>query len=251
MRNGDWGWRLAGLLLFLGVWQGLALAGGGLSIAPPAETVRALAALLAQERFWTGDLLTTLWRVLSGFSLGVLCGGTLGCCAGLYPPAGLLLLPYRWVLSSVPGVVLVILAMLWCGVGSAMVVSIVALTAAPTIYLAVREGILALDPQLCEMARAYRLGRRKRLAALYLPAVSAPLLSACVAALGGSMRVAILGETLGASQGLGYALALARADLDTGQLYAVALLSMLLVSLVEATLLRGLRKKLQPGGCRG
>ncbi len=226
----------------------LAEAGGGLTIAPPVETAMALGTLLAQQRFWTADLLTTFWRVLAGFACGVLVGGTLGGCAGFRPKVGLLLLPYRWVLSSVPGVVLVILAMLWCGVGSSMVVAIVALTAAPTIYQAVREGILALDPQLIEMARAFKLGRRKRLTALYLPAVSAPLLSACVTALGGSMRVAILGETLGASQGLGYALALARANLDTRQLYAVALLSMLLVSLVEATLLRGLRTKLQPGG---
>ncbi len=247
MWKNDWSWRLAGILLFLTGWQVLAAAGGGLTVAPPAETALALGTLLAQPGFWTADLLTTLWRVLAGFACGVLCGGILGGCAGFWPGFGLLLLPYRWVLSSVPGVVLVILAMLWCGVGSSMVVAIVSLTVAPTIYQAVKEGVLALDPQLIEMVRAFRLGRRKRLTALYLPAVSAPLLSACVTALGGSMRVAILGETLGASQGLGYSLALARANLDIRQLYAVALLSMLLVSLVEATLLRGLRARLQPG----
>ena len=94
-------------------------------------------------------------------------------------------MPFRWVLSSVPGVVLVILAMLWCGVGSGMIILIVALTSAPTIYMALQEGLGAVDPALCEMVRLYRVPLRKRFTELYLPAVAAPLVSACVVALGG------------------------------------------------------------------
>jgi NitT/TauT family transport system permease protein len=243
----DWGWRLAGCLCFLGLWQALAAWGGGLAVAAPLETLRTLAGLLGQGGFWLTGLLPTLGRVLAGFGLGVAVGGALGGWAGLHRGACLFLLPLRWVLSSVPGVVLVILAMLWWGVGSAMVVAIVALSVVPTIFLAVREGFAAVDDGLREMARAYGLGWGRRLTALYLPAASAPFLSGCVVALGGGMRVAILGETLGASQGLGYALALARANLDTPKLYAVALVSMLLVSLVEATLLRCLRRTLRRG----
>ncbi|WP_235185450.1 ABC transporter permease [Desulfonatronum thiodismutans] len=192
-------------------------------------------------------MVPTLYRILAGFVVGVLVGGSLGASAGIYPNIAQFLLPFRWVLSSVPGIVLVILAMLWCGVGSTMVVVIVALTVTPTLYLGMQEGIGAVEGNLREMARAYRLSFRKRLTELYLPAVSAPLMSSCVVALGGAMRVAILGETLGASQGLGYTLAVARSNLDTAELYAVALISMLMVSLIEVTLLRQFRKKLQRG----
>ena len=240
-------WRLAGCLCFLAAWQWASASAGSLALASPAETWRALMALAAQPSFWTQGMLPTLGRVLAGFGLGLVAGGALGWAAGIYPAAGFMLLPFRWVLSSVPGVVLVILTMLWCGVGSAMIVLIVALTSMPTVYLALQEGLRAVDPALCEMARAYRLSLRKKFTELYLPAVAAPLVSACVVALGGGMRVAILGETLGASQGLGYMLALARADLDTPKLYAVALVSMLLVSVIEATFLRCLRKKLHCG----
>ncbi len=250
MRGREWFWRMLGIILFVGVWQSLGNAGGGLTVASPLETLEALRNLLLEKGFWTADLLITLERVSAGFALGTALGVFVGCGAGLWPQIALLLAPFRWVLSSVPGVVLVILAMLWCGVGSVMVIAIVGFTVAPTMYLAVQEGIRSIDPQLCEMARIYRLGACKRFVTLYLPGVSAPLLSACVVALGGGMRVAILGETLGASRGLGYTLAVAQSRLDTGQLYAVALLSMLLVSLVEATLLRALRTKLQPRGVR-
>lgn len=242
-------WRVLGCALFLGAWQWVAARGGGLALASPLETWFALVDLAAQPWFWTQGMLPTLGRVLAGFGLGILAGGLLGWIAGIYPEAALLLLPFRWVLSSVPGVVLVILAMLWCGVGSGMIILIVALTSAPTIYMALQEGLGAVDPALCEMVRLYRVPLRKRFTELYLPAVAAPLVSACVVALGGGMRVAILGETLGASQGLGYTLALARADLNTPGLYAVALVSMLLVSAIEATFLRCLRNKLW-GGAR-
>ena len=241
-------WRLLGIVFFLGAWQWVAARGGGLALASPLQTWSAFADLAAQPWFWTQGMLPTLGRVLAGFALGFLAGGLLGWAAGIFPQAGLILLPFRWVLSSVPGVVLVILAMLWCGVGSGMIILIVALTCAPTIYMALQEGLRAVDPALCEMARAYRVTLRKRFTELYLPAVAAPLVSACVVALGGGMRVAILGETLGASQGLGYTLALARADLNTPMLYAVALVSMLLVSAIEATFLRCLRNKLCCGG---
>ncbi|MFT4301452.1 MAG: ABC transporter permease subunit [Desulfovibrio sp.] len=241
-------WRLLGVVFFLAAWQWAAARGGGLALASPLETWSALADLAAQPWFWKHGMLPTLGRVLVGFALGFLAGGLLGWTAGIFPEAGFMLLPFRWVLSSVPGVVLVILAMLWCGLGSGMIILIVALTCAPTIYMALQEGLRAVDPALCEMARAYRVTLRKRFTELYLPAVAAPLVSACVVALGGGMRVAILGETLGASQGLGYTLALARADLNTPMLYAVALVSMLLVSAIEATFLRCLRNKLSCGG---
>lgn len=241
-------WRGLGCIVFLALWQAFASGGDALAFASPLKTAQAALALLSQKEFWLSGLLPTLWRVLAGFAVGILVGGALGACAGLYSGIGLLLLPWRWVLSSVPGIVLVILAMLWCGIGSGMVVTIVALTVIPTVYLAMKEGIASVDGNLREMARAYRLARRKLVTELYLPAVSAPLLSASVVALGGGMRVAILGETLGAAQGLGYTLAVARANLDTAGLYAVALLSMLLVSLIEATCLSSIRKTLQRRG---
>ena len=144
-------WRLLGCVLFLGVWQWVAACGGGLALASPLGTWFALVDLAAQPWFWTQGMLPTLGRVLAGFGMGLLAGGLLGWIAGIYPEAALLLLPFRWVLSSVPGVVLVILAMLWCGVGSGMIILLVTLTSAPTIYMALQEGLGAVDPALCEM----------------------------------------------------------------------------------------------------
>jgi NitT/TauT family transport system permease protein len=129
------------------------------------------------------------------------------------------------------------LGMLWFGLGSAMVVAIVALMVAPAIHVAVIEGLSAVDAALAEMARAYRVPPGMRLWHIYAPAMAAPLFSGGVVALGMAMRVAVMAETLGSNEGVGHALAVARTNLDTPQLYALALLTMLLVGLAEMTLL--------------
>lgn len=245
MRPRDGLWRLAGCLSLIGFWHIMAHRGGSLAFASPWETFQAVVNLFSDTSFWAHSLLPSLSRILAGFFLGSVLGSILGGFAGIFPALGLFLLPFRWIFSSVPGVILVILAMLWCSGDTSLVVLIVVLTVIPTMYVAVQEGIAAIDRDLCEMVRVYKISLIKKIFTLYLPAIAAPLLSAGIVALGGGMRVAILGETLGASQGLGYALAVARTNLDTAQLYALALISMLLVSLIEVTCLRYLRGRLQ------
>jgi ABC-type nitrate/sulfonate/bicarbonate transport system permease component len=137
--------------------------GHGIAVASPGETVAALAGLLAQPAFWVDDLAVSVRRVGLGFFLGLAAGGGLGLLAGWHPAARAFLTPSRWILTSVPGVVTVMLGMLWFGLGSAMVVAIVALMVAPAIHVAVIEGLSAVDAALAEMARAYRFPPGMRL----------------------------------------------------------------------------------------
>ena len=229
--------RLCGLAALLGAWEAASRQGQGIAVASPGETFAAMAGLLAQPTFWLGDLAVSVRRVGLGFSLGLAAGGGLGLLAGWYPAARAFLVPSRWMLTSVPGVVAVMLGMLRFGLGSTMVVAIVALMVAPAIHVAVIEGLATVDAALLEMARAYRFTPGMRFWHIYAPAMAAPLFSGGVVALGGAMRVAVLAEALGSNEGVGHALAVARTNLDTPQLYALALLSMLLVGLAEMTLL--------------
>ena len=225
--------RVCGLAALLGAWEVAAGRGHGIAVASPGETFAALTGLLGQSSFWLGDLAVSVRRVACGFSLGFAVGGGLGLLAGRFPMARSFLAPSRWMLTSIPGVVAVMLGMLWFG----MVVAIVALMVAPTIHVAVIEGLSTVDATLAEMARAYRFTPVMRFWHIYAPAMAAPLFSGGVVALGGAMRVAVLAEALGANTGLGHALSVARTNLDTPQLYALALCSMLLVGVAEVALL--------------
>lgn len=231
---------LAGLLgcgVLLVAWEAASRGARGFVMPSPAATLDALCGILSRPDFWRDGVGISFGRFACGVALGGGAGLCLGLGAGFYARARLALAPVRWMLSSVPGVVVVMLAMLWFGIDSAMVIFVVALTVAPTVYAGVTEGIRSVDPGLREMIAVYRITRLRRFWHVYLPAITAPLLSSSIIALGGGMRVTVLAETIGATRGLGHALAVARTNLDTAALYALALISMLLVGVLEAALL--------------
>ncbi len=236
--------RLGGVALALGCWELAARHSSGLAVAPPLETLVALIRLLGRPDFLAVHLAVSLQRTLCGLGLGLAVGLACGGLAGACPALRELFAPFRWALMSVPGVVVVMLAMLWLGMGTLMVTVIVALMAAPILYVSVLEGLAAVDAQLLEMVRAYRFPLFMRLAAVYGRALAPSVLSGCTVAVGGAMRVVILAEALGANEGLGHVLAMARTNLDTAGIYALALLSMCVVGLVEGLMLGPVRRRL-------
>lgn len=236
--------RLAGLALALGCWEFAARRSSGLAVAPPLETLEALVRLLERPDFLAVHLAASLRRTLCGLFLGLAAGLVCGGLAGAWPVFRDVFAPFRWALMSVPGVVVVMLAMLWLGMGSLMVTAIVALMAAPILYVSVLEGLSAVDSHLLEMVRVYRFPLSMRVAAVYGRALAPAVLSGCTVAVGGAMRVVILAEALGANEGLGHILAVARTNLDTAGIYALALLSMCVVGLVEGLMLGPVRRRL-------
>ena len=232
------------VLLFLG-WELLARHFSGLVVAGPAETLAALAGLFRDETFLARHLLPTLKRIGMALGFGVGFGAATGVLAGFCEPVRLVLAPARWILTSIPGVIIVVVFMLWFGMGTVMVVCITATMVAPIVYVNVADGMMSVDRNLLEMARVYRLPLRMRLARIYTMALAGPLLSGVVIATGNGIRLVVLAEMLGANEGIGHALAISRTNLQTDELYALTLLAMLIIGAVEVVLLRPARKAVQ------
>ncbi len=226
----------------LALWETAALVFPPLVVAFPSETLAALVHLLDQPDFLYGQLLVSLGRIAMGLGLAIICGICLGVAAGLSRSVRLALEPFRWMFTSVPAVVVVMVAMLWFGMGTQMVVSIAATMLTPIIYVGVVEGMDAMDRELLEMAVVYRFSTAMRVRHIQLMAIAAPLVSSLVIATGNSVRIVILAEVLGACHGLGRGLAEARTNLDTPQLYAYVLLSLLIVGIVEVCIVRPLQR---------
>ncbi|MNZ36152.1 putative aliphatic sulfonates transport permease protein SsuC [compost metagenome] len=145
---------------------------------------------------------------------------------------------------ATPPVVVVVLAMLWFGLGSAMVVFISVLMLAPGMYVNTVKGMLMVDHDLLEMARVYRFGAWQKLRHLYVPALTAPLGAALLIATCGGVRLVVMAEVLGAESGAGFALANARSTFDSAGLYAWTLLILLLVAGLEFALLQPLQRRM-------
>lgn len=237
--------HLLGLMLLGLGWELLARHSSGLVIAGPGETLAALARLLRDQEFLARHLAPTLQRIGLALCFGVGGGTALGLLAGFVEPLRLVLAPARWILTSIPGVIIVVVFMLWFGMGTTMVVTITATMIAPIIYVNVADGMLGVDRNLLEMARVYRMPLPMRLARIHAMALAGPLLSGVVIATGNTIRLVVLAEMLGANEGLGHALAIARTNLQTDELYALTLLAMLVIGGVEVLLLRPARKAIQ------
>jgi len=236
-------WSALGVLA-LGIgWQLVAMRLGPLLMATPLQTLRALAALVGSAAF-LHHAAASLLRVACGVGLGIALGLLLGLLAGRHPRLRAVLEPLRWLLMSVPGVIVVVLAMLWFGMGTTMVVFIAVVLLAPGMYVNTLKGLLLVDPALLEMARVYRFGAWRRLRHVVLPALAPPLCAALLVATCGGVRLVVMAEVLGAMDGAGFALANARSTFDSGELYAWVVLVLGLVALLELGLLRPLQRRL-------
>ena len=236
-------WTLLGTCALGIAWHVAAVRLGPMLMATPAQTLRAMTVLIASDDFRHHASVTAL-RIATGVSLAVAIGIVLGLLAGRAPRLRAMLEPLRWLLMAVPGVIVVVLAMLWFGLGTSMVVFITVALVAPGVYVNTLKGLLLVDPALEEMARVYRFGRWRRLRHVVLPALTAPLCAALLIATCGGVRLVVMAEVLGATDGAGFALANAHGSLDGAGLYAWAALVLGVVAALELGLLRPLQQRL-------
>lgn len=232
-----------GVAALLLAWHLVALRLGPLLMATPLQTLHALVALVQSDQF-AAHAGTSLFRVVVGVGLGITAGLALGLLAGRFDLLRALLEPLRWVLMAIPGVIVVVLAMLWFGLGTSMVVFITVALVAPGVYVNTLKGMLLVDPDLVEMAKVYRYTRWQRLRHVVMPALTAPLCAALLVATCGGVRLVVMAEVLGAADGAGYALANARSTFDAGELYAWAVLVLGVVAVLELALLQPLQRRL-------
>lgn len=235
--------KVAGFLCLLALWQFAASQMSSMVLASPRDSIKALVGLAGNGHFWQ-----TLGVSLVRLTLALAIGGTIGFLLGLWSGRNLyvrqFLAPFRWLLMSIPPVIVVLMAMLWFGMGDTMVVFITVLLLSPSIYVNTQKGVEQISPTWLELAHIYRFTWLQRLEKVYIPAISAPLCAALVIICCKGVRIIVLAEVLGANNGLGYELANARGNFDISELYAWVTTSLLLVALLEFMVFQPLQDRL-------
>lgn len=228
---------LFGFLLLITAWHILSLFVHNIVIAPPYEAFRSLYELIGTEQFQE-HFMVTIKRLFTGIIWGGLAGFMLGLLAGINKDIKNLLEPMRWALMSVPPVVVVLLAMLWFGMGSTTIVFVVGVVLLIPVYINTLKGMEVIDEDLLEMSRIYKLSLWLKLRHIYIPAITGYLLAAMVIVTGQGVRIVILAEVLGASEGIGYALSIAGTLLNTPEFYAYIIVGFCIVGIAEFLVLR-------------
>jgi NitT/TauT family transport system permease protein len=193
-------------------------------IPPPEAAWRSLMELVADPETWTIHVWITLFETVAGFIIAVILGVGIGAVLGRIFWLELALRPIIVALQVIPKVALIPILVIIFGFGVTSKVIIAAILAFFPIMLNVMLGVRSVDPGQREVMRSLGASRWQTFRHLdfhsTLPYVFAGMEVGIVFALIG----AIVGEYLGANEGLGNLVVVSLNALDAPQLFAVIIL---------------------------
>lgn len=238
-----WG-SIASILLFCALWELGGRIYGDLVLPGPVATLQQLVSMfeagLAQP-----ELIISARRALYGLALALLIGTLLGLIAGRSMTAAMMSRPLVTLLLGMPPIAWLVLAMLWFGMGDATPIFTVFVSCFPIAFAGAMQGARTVDNKLKDVARAYRLSKTMILTDIYLPHVMSYLFPAWVTALGISWKVVVMAELLTTVDGVGAALAVSRAQLDTASTLGWILAVLVILLALEYLLLEPFKRRVE------
>ncbi len=203
--------------------------------------------LPAPSRIWhalvdTAPLLpshvrTTLTETAVGVLLGVSTGVIVAVVVSGWPLARRVLHPLLVASQTVPIQVLAPLLVLWAGFGLAPKIIVVALVVFFPVTVSTTAGLQNVDLEYIELIRSFGGGRAVLLRMVMIPAALPPLFAGLRISLTYAVAGAVIGESIGATSGLGLYIARSQRAFRYDQVFVgvavVTVLSMVLFSLVS------------------
>jgi NitT/TauT family transport system permease protein len=240
---GETWWRGLSLLALLAAWQIAALLLGEALLPSPVQVIAALwQYLLSGELPY--HLGITLARVAVSFVIAMAIGTAIGIMMGRSQRVDHLLDAVLVLGLNIPALVTIIICYIWFGLTEVAAVTAVALNKIPTVVVTVREGARAVDHGLLEVARTYRVPRRRTLTKVYLPQLYPYLMAAARSGLALIWKIVLVVELLGRSNGVGFQLGTFFQFFDITGILAYTLAFAGVILLLEAAVIRPLERRM-------
>jgi NitT/TauT family transport system permease protein len=220
------------LVVFLAAWQW-----GPGALAIPTFIVPPLSMVFDEAiRMWQLNHLlmhsgVTTAEVLAGFLLGSLLGAVFGYLLGMSPTAELALSPYILALQIAPKVAFAPLFILWMGFTIYPKILVAVLIVFFPVMVNVLTAIRAVDPDLVNLARAFKATRAQIFWKIEFPSSLPPMFAGL--RIGSTLAVVgvVVGELVGGNAGLGYLLSFGEGQANTPMVF-VSILMLTLVGSV-------------------
>lgn len=242
-------WFLASLLVgfaFVLLWQKIADARAISPTFLPGPD-RAWAALV--QGFQNGDLVgiskATVLRMIYGWLLASFAGLAIGAAIGVSPTTRAYIEPSLEALRPLPASALFPVAIALFGLSNQMVLAVIAFGALWPILLATVHGFASVEPSHYELSRALGMSRLDTILKIALPSAMPDILAASRLGLTVSLILAVIGEMITGSEGLGYHVLISARNFRSADLYAgviilggIGVVSAMGLSVLEQRLLR-------------
>jgi NitT/TauT family transport system permease protein len=244
-RNENWLLGTLSMAVFLALWEIVVRAGAvnPLFTSSPSRIVAAAIEMFADPSFY-GHLEVSAEEFFSGFALAIVIGLPLGILMGWYSRVNAILEPFVSALYATPRIALLPLVVIWFGIGIASKVAIVFLGAIFPILVNTITGVRTIEADFIKVARSFGATDRQMFLTVVLPSAVPMLLTGLRLGLGHALVGIVVGEMYGATQGLGYLIAVAGARFQTDRvMVGIILIAGLGVALTE--LLRAIERRFE------
>ncbi|MDO5701051.1 MAG: ABC transporter permease subunit [Bowdeniella nasicola] len=236
-------WHLIGWGVILLSWALLAQSQLDYILPGPLRTWDALVQLFTSEGL-VSALILTMERAALGLVVAIAIGIAWGFVNSRSPRLHWMTMPVLQILMSTPGIIFVIVAMVWFGTNALVVVFVVAAVTVPLLTSSTTQAFTAIDADLMEMATVFRLSRSTVIRHIMIPTIAPPILAAGTVALGQSIRVSVMAELLATASGIGADIRLAQINIETPDIFAYAAVMTALTFSLEALLVAPVKRRL-------
>jgi len=233
--------RLLVFIFWISVWEAACkIIDQELFLPSPESVLLAIIDLAKTSGFWR-SIFNSFIRIIIGFSMGVITGAILAVFSYKSRLIYELISPFMKIIKSTPVASFIILALVWIS-SKNLSVLISFLMAMPISFSNLLYGLKSTDEKLLEMAKVFRMGRWKRIKAIYFPAVLPFLVSAVSVGLGFSFKSGIAAEVIGRpSNSIGLNLYEAKLYLMIKELFAWTAVIIIISVLFEKIVVRTIR----------
>lgn len=216
---------IAGLLLILALW-----AGGVLLFDVPDYLLPGPVAVMDRLGFLynNADLMrhiyVTLVEIFWGFVIGTLAGILCALLFARLPVAERLATPLILLLQTAPKIAIAPLLLLWLGLGPAPKVVLIAIVTFFPVMTGMLSGLRFVNKSYIDLANVLKLTPLQRFWHIELPASLPTLFAGATVATTLAMTAAVIGELMGANEGMGYLLSMGQENSDTATVIGMVLL---------------------------
>ena len=220
-----WRYRLASfaiIVVLLGMWE-LAPRIGLVSaiILPPLSKVMAALITLVQQEFFLRHFTVTLREILIGFVLGTLIGFAIGTALAIWPSVKRIAYPFVVGFQAIPKIVFAPLFIAWFGFGETSKVVMAVVIAFFPVLINTLVGLESVPEDARRLMRSIKATQLQAFYKVSLPHALPVIFAGVKAALTFAVIGAIVGEFVGASEGLGYLVDLYNHQLRIDRVFAV------------------------------
>ncbi|NHF74491.1 ABC transporter permease [Paracoccus xiamenensis] len=233
---------LVSILMLLGSWAVLAYLLNDPTRAPSPAQILPILVSETLSGALPYQLGITLGRVAISFALAMLIGAALGLAMGTRARLNAWADPWLVVALNIPALVTIVLSYLWLGLGETAAIVAVVANKVPLVTVLVREGAKVIDPDLDEMAAAYRMSRGDRLRHLILPQLAPSLAGAARSGLALIWKIVLVVEFLGRGSGMGFKIHLYFQMFDIPRVIAYALAFIIVMLAIEWLVMQPLER---------